>query len=1535
MINVYASTADDYSNNGLLVLDPWCVSARIREKLNGEYTLTLELEINARTVEVVNEMVIKAPAPVRFTPQLDIYTPSATEIWKVNTNTRRLSLRTKPSTTTGRVLHAYKKGTEVIVTDKSNPNWYVVAAPDGRSGYMEVRWLQYVRDEYSAPVTTGVIEQHKTKEQLFRVRSVSSTLDTITVEAQHISYDLRRNYIKSAATKGKAGAEAFPVVMAATLSAHEFDAYSDIETEITEDIKRKNPIAALFSDGGLVSMAGGEVLRDNFDIYWVRHIGQDRGVTVAYRKNMAGMDVKIDTNGLVTRIIPVGYSKNNEPIYGDPIDSPHIDEYAQPYIMEYEYKDVKVGSGYKTAAEVKAEIERRARLEYDNGIDLPTVSASVDYVDLQNTDIGVDFNAFTGVFLGDTIRIRHEDYRFDIATEINAYEWDVLLGEYVSLELGSKQASLSDVRISPSQIGNGTLAGRKLAAGTVSGAELGEGSVGENHISENAVTEDKIADGSVTADKIIAGSVTADKIAADSITAEKISAEAVTADKIKAGAVTAAKIDAGAVTAEKIASKSITAGQISTGAITAESGIIANGAIGTAQIADGSITEGKVVSLNADVIKTGTLSADRLLLAGDNGVIYKINATSAGLSMTELSKDQYKHYINGTVIVAKSITAAQIAAKTITSNEILAGTITAAEINVENLFASEATIQALNAMDISGNGYLKLYVTNAVDSVQVGGVNLLRNTGDLKISDYDFDASGADAMGSYSEEDEGFRIVCASQNVRWWLGVQPVTPGAQYGMSVRYRMNSGAAPVEFQYVYRNSSHEAVYYQTSANAVQTVRTEDGWTVLMDVITVPSVSDITEVRLAVRTGEDYNLYTCDYSIKKPKFEVGNRVTDWSPAPEDVDADIAGLKSELSLVPGKITAEVSDAKNALQSQIDLIPGQIDLKVDNVRVGGTNLVMTGEGAIGHMHGFTARNWSKSAYCKSGMGHIMWAPNFEYNAVTFNGGIPVAPGEYTLSFWCWSYGVDIQPVVRCNLWSGGDGIDHYFYDFEVQPNTPTRYEIKVHVDYTRSMILRLLTWTQYTVGEVYFSDVKLERGNRATDWSPNPEEFRAGSAVTLTEDEVRISTPEFNVEIVSDDGETNMLSIDEDGARMQSLVAPDVAPRYNGPAALFVNKSATSEQIASGNYYRSLADALAALSNRWISNDVEVSVAAGTVEYGTVTLQGTAGSGMITITGDLTTHAKLVGKLRVVYSGCPVVLQNMNVDSMSGNVGIECAGSQTMVIVENCVITGKGVGAAGGRGVLAFRGAKADVHSCELYDHERALYAQQAGAIQAYDCKGNCKIGVSSGIIHASGTMPDTTTTFAPAKWAGEVFASNVSVDQGSRPSTEAEPTTVNVTASATDSWYSASGAWLNQDNIIRQGYYSGMGEWSGCFWFPTASFSGKTIKTGSLTLTRTAGSGKSGEVTLTLYGITVASASGDPNSGRVSYGVLGTIANGETKPFTLPAAAAQALANGTIKGFMLCANDGAVMSGRKYSTNYCKIGSAGSTLPQLSVTY
>lgn len=195
----------------------------------------------------------------------------------------------------------------------------------------------------------------------------------------------------------------------------------------------------------------------------------------------------------------------------------------------------------------------------------------------------------------------------------------------------------------------------------------------------------------------------------------------ITADRFFAqmGAVVLLEVQnfkAGSIDGEKITARSITADQLKAKTITAESGVIGDAAIGTAQLADASITSAKIVEINADVIKSGTLSTERLLLVGDDGVIYKINATSAGLTASQLEEEQYKNYINGTVIVAKSITAAQIAAEAITANEILAGTITSKQVNITELFASEATIAAINAMDIRGNTYLQLQVQDILDT---------------------------------------------------------------------------------------------------------------------------------------------------------------------------------------------------------------------------------------------------------------------------------------------------------------------------------------------------------------------------------------------------------------------------------------------------------------------------------------------------------------------------------------------------------------------------------------------------------------------------------------------------------------------------------------------------------------------------------------------------------------------------------------------------------------------------------------------------
>lgn len=99
-------------------------------------------------------------------------------------------------------------------------------------------------------------------------------------------------------------------------------------------------------------------------------------------------------------------------------------------------------------------------------------------------------------------------------------------------------------------------------------------------------------------------------------------------------------------------------------------------------IVDGHITgELNAVRINADVIKSGTLAVDRLLVTGKNSIVYQINVNSSGLSLEELSDKKYQKYINGTDIVANSITANQIATKSITADQI----------DVESIFAQDIT----------------------------------------------------------------------------------------------------------------------------------------------------------------------------------------------------------------------------------------------------------------------------------------------------------------------------------------------------------------------------------------------------------------------------------------------------------------------------------------------------------------------------------------------------------------------------------------------------------------------------------------------------------------------------------------------------------------------------------------------------------------------------------------------------------------------------------------------------------------------------
>lgn len=150
--------------------------------------------------------------------------------------------------------------------------------------------------------------------------------------------------------------------------------------------------------------------------------------------------------------------------------------------------------------------------------------------------------------------------------------------------------------------------------------ESAEGKIDRfDHLFAGNITAENIAAGSITTDKLLAGSITTDKLMAECITSDKISANSITANliksdsiesrHIKAGSIEAEHIKAGAIDAEHIAAGVITADKIATGTITAGSGIIADGAIGNAQIS----------KLDAAKIEAGIIDTSKVTIQGSNG----------------------------------------------------------------------------------------------------------------------------------------------------------------------------------------------------------------------------------------------------------------------------------------------------------------------------------------------------------------------------------------------------------------------------------------------------------------------------------------------------------------------------------------------------------------------------------------------------------------------------------------------------------------------------------------------------------------------------------------------------------------------------------------------------------------------------------------------------------------------------------------------------------------------------------------------------
>ena len=158
-----------------------------------------------------------------------------------------------------------------------------------------------------------------------------------------------------------------------------------------------------------------------------------------------------------------------------------------------------------------------------------------------------------------------------------------------------------------------------------------------------------------------------------------------------------------------------------------------SGVIQDVIISDGQVT-GKLVgvTIKGDLIEGGTVVADKLVIQGENGLYYKLNVDSLG-ETTASADPKYQKGIDGSVLVAKSITAEQIA--------------------VDDLVAFDATIGGFNMTKDAIYSGVKESADNPTRGIY------LDNEGQLSVGDT------TNYLKYYKDQDGNYKLEISSASI--------------------------------------------------------------------------------------------------------------------------------------------------------------------------------------------------------------------------------------------------------------------------------------------------------------------------------------------------------------------------------------------------------------------------------------------------------------------------------------------------------------------------------------------------------------------------------------------------------------------------------------------------------------------------------------------------------------------------------------------------------------------------------------------------
>uniref|UniRef100_UPI00359C44CB phage tail spike protein n=1 Tax=Lactococcus garvieae TaxID=1363 RepID=UPI00359C44CB len=255
------------------------------------------------------------------------------------------------------------------------------------------------------------------------------------VTAKSRTMKLGHRTVKNVIINNKSGIEAMALLHDGMDLESDIEMFSDITTVSSTKFEVANPLECIKGiDGSLNQRYGGEIKHEPHRISLLKRRGEDNVTTIRYRKNLEGLKLEFNWDGLITRIFPYADLQNTEGeterVYGAKVDSKFIGNYdGEVYARHIQFTEEQGVTDVKSLNAVAA----KYFTSMNPGVDKPKVSAEVNVRKLENH---AKFKNFRQLGVFDTFTVYHERYDINLELTVNKIVYDGLLEQVESIEAG-------------------------------------------------------------------------------------------------------------------------------------------------------------------------------------------------------------------------------------------------------------------------------------------------------------------------------------------------------------------------------------------------------------------------------------------------------------------------------------------------------------------------------------------------------------------------------------------------------------------------------------------------------------------------------------------------------------------------------------------------------------------------------------------------------------------------------------------------------------------------------------------------------------------------------------------------------------------------------------------------------------------------------------------------------------------------------------------------------------------------------------------